>query len=309
MTTTQPESSESHYEEILYSASDRVATITLNVPEKRNRLSYMMRREIINAVRTAEEDDNVTVIVIRANGPSFSAGYDLSTGPKTPGGDSARPRSGTHYYRDDGVRPEQWVNATEFNDWTDQWARSCVRDWYTIWNLLKPVVAMVHGHCVAGGTELMSMCDIAFVADDARIGYPPMRGMTTPDVPYFPWKMSMAHAKYLQLTGNSVTGAEAASMGWVAKSFPADQLEAETMREVRVISSIAPGLLAANKHSVNQAYEIQGMKTHFDQSWSWHVLSGNYRPGAHTFREKLDAGGLKAALEWRDGAFRAEGFI
>jgi enoyl-CoA hydratase len=300
-------SSDSSYEEILYTVSDRVATITLNVPEKRNRLSYSMRREIICALRIAEEDDDVTLVLIRGNGPSFSSGYDLSPSPKATGSGSG-PRSGTHSYQDDGVRPERWVNAAEFNDWTDQWARSCVRDWYTIWDLLKPVVAMVHGHCVAGGTELMSMCDIAFVADDARIGYPPMRGMSTPDVPYFPWKMSMAHAKYLQLTGNSVTGAEAARMGWVVKSFPADQLEAETMRELRAISSIAPALLAANKHSVNQAYEIQGMKTHLDQSWSWHVLSGDYRPGARTFREKLDAGGLKAALEWRDGAFRKEGF-
>lgn len=310
MTTTQQRPSDAAYEEILYSVADRVATITLNVPDKRNRLSYLMRREIIEALRGAEEDDDVTVVLIRANGPSFSAGYDLSRAPKaSPSTDGERPPSGAHYYRDDGIRPEQWVNAAEFNGWTDQWARSCVRDWYTVWNLLKPVVAMVHGHCVAGGTELMSMCDIAFVADDARIGYPPMRGMTTPDVPYFPWKMSMAHAKYLQLTGNSVSGAEAARMGWVVKSFPADDLEAETMRELRAISSIAPGLLAANKHSVNQAYEIQGMKTHFDQSWSWHALSGNFRPGARTFREKLDADGLKEALDWRDGAFRDEGFV
>ena len=305
MTTTDPATPATAYEEILYSTVDRVATITLDVPEKRNRLSYLMRREIIHALRVAEQDDDVAVVLIRANGPSFSAGYDLSTGPKT----SGPPPSGANYYRDDGVRPERWVDAAEFDGWTDQWARSCVRDWYTIWDLLKPVVAMVHGHCVAGGTELMSMCDIAFVADDARIGYPPMRGMTTPDVPYFPWKMTMAQAKYLQLTGNSVTGAEAARMGWVVKSFPADRLEAETMRELRALSSIAPGLLAANKHSVNQAYEIQGMKTHFDQSWSWHALSGNVRPGARAFREKLDAAGLKAALEWRDGKFRDEGFI
>ncbi|MCW0216120.1 MAG: enoyl-CoA hydratase-related protein [Pseudonocardia sp.] len=291
------------YEEILYSVADRLATITLNVPDKRNRLSYLMRREIIHALRTAEADDDVAVVLIRANGPSFSAGYDLSTGPKTSG------KQTRDYFRDDGVRPERWVDAAEFDGWTDQWARSCVRDWYTIWDLLKPVVAMVHGHCLAGGTELMSMCDIAFVADDARIGYPPMRGMTSPDVPYFPWKMTMAHAKYLQLTGNSVTGAEAARMGWVVKSFPADRLEEETLRELRAISSIAPALLSANKHSVNQAYEIQGMKTHFDQSWSWHSFSGGVRPGARTFREKLDAGGLQAALDWRDGAFRAEGFI
>ncbi|WP_103379699.1 enoyl-CoA hydratase-related protein [Pseudonocardia dioxanivorans] len=302
--STEPPSVGAPYREILYSTADRIATITLNVPDKRNRLSYLMRREILHALRTAEQDDDVTVVLIRANGPSFCAGYDLSSGPKT----SARPAEGARYYRDDGIRPERWVSAAEFDDWTDQWARSCVRDWYTIWDLLKPVVAMVHGHCVAGGTELMSMCDIAFVADDAVIGYPPMRGMTTPDVPYFPWKMSMAQAKYLQLTGNSVTGAEAARMGWVVKSFPADSLDAETQRELRAISSIAPGLLAANKHSVNQAYEIQGMKTHFDQSWSWHALSGNLRPGARAFREKLDEGGLRAALDWRDGAFRAEGF-
>ena len=303
MTAPETRPADPPYEEILYSVADRVATITLNVPDKRNRLSYLMRREIITALRDAEQDDDVTVVLIRANGPSFSGGYDLSTGPKTSG------KQRSSYYRDDGVRPERWVDAEEFDGWTDQWARSCVRDWYNIWDLLKPVVAMVHGHCVAGGTELMSMCDIAFVADDARIGYPPMRGMTTPDVPYFPWKMSMAQAKYLQITGNSVTGAEAARMGWVVKSFPAEELETETMRELRAISSIAPGLLAANKHSVNQAYEIQGMKTHFDQSWSWHALSGAVRPGAKTFREKLDEGGLKSALEWRDGAFREEGFI
>lgn len=297
------------YQEILYSVADRVASITLNVPDKRNRISYLMRREIIEALRRAEEDDDVTVVLVRASGPAFSAGYDLSRSPRQAADDCTPPPSGATYYRDDGVRPEQWVDSAEFNDWTDQWARSCVRDWYTIWNLLKPVVAMVHGHCIAGGTELMSMCDIAFVADDARIGYPPMRGMSTPDVPYFPWKMSMAHAKYLQLTGNSVTGAEAARMGWVAKSFPADQLEAETMRELRAISSIAPGLLAANKHSVNQAYEIQGMRTHLDQSWSWHALSSRFRPGAGTFRDKLEDGGLKAALDWRDGAFRDEGYI
>jgi enoyl-CoA hydratase len=306
MTDTVAQSTDEGYQEILYSVADRIATITLNMPDKRNRLSYRLRREVINALRTAERDDDVTVVLIRANGPSFCAGYDLSpSAPEEPVGPAAEAK----YYRDDGIRPEQWVDGAEFNNWTDQWARSCVRDWLNIWNLLKPVVAMVHGHCVAGGTELMSMCDIVFVAEDARIGYPPMRGMTTPDVPYFPWKMSMANAKYLQLTGNSVTGEEAVRIGWVAKAFPADKLEEETMRELRAMSSIAPALLAANKHSVNQAYEIQGMKTHFDQSWSWHAFSGTFRPGAHTFGEKLRDGGLKNALEWRDGPFQAEGFI
>jgi enoyl-CoA hydratase len=303
-TASEGDESPAGYQEILYSVADRIATITLNQPDRRNALTFRLRREIIDALRTAESDDDVTVILIRANGPSFSGGYALGGKPKP----DADPSVPVKSYWDDGTRPEKWIDSEEFDGWTDQWARSCLRDWMNVWELLKPVVAMVHGHCLAGGTELMSMCDIAFVADDAQIGYPPMRGMTSPDIPYFPWKMTMAQAKYLQLTGNSVTGAEAAAMGWVAKSFPADQLEEQTMRELRAISHIAPSLLAANKESVNQAYEIMGMRTHFNQAWAMHSLSGALRPGARDFSQHLREGGLKAALAWRDGPARAEGF-
>ena len=169
------------------------------------------------------------------------------------------------------------------------------------------MVVKAHGYCLAGGTEILSMADIAFVADDARIGYPPMRGMTTPDTLYFPWKMSMARAKYLQLTGNSVTGREAAEMGWVAKSFPPEQLEEAVMRELRPMTQIAPDLLAANKQSVNQAYEIMGFRTALSMGWQWHALSSRLRPNAGQFAEKMREGGLKAALDWRDGPFKREG--
>ena len=277
------------YENILYSVQDRIARVMLNAPEKRNALSFRMRDEFVSALKRAEADDDVSLVLIDAAGPSFCSGYDLS--PPDPG------------YRKDGM-----VASKHFDNWTDQFARSCVRDWMTIWDLLKPVVAKIHGHCVAGGTEILSMADIAFVADDARIGYPAMRGMTTPDTMYFPWKMPMAQAKYLQLTGNSVTGREAAEMGWVAKSFPADELDDAVMRELRPMSQIAPDLLAANKHSVNQAYEIMGFRTALAQGWQWHVLSSRVRPGAGGFGEAMREGGLKAALEWRDGAFREEGF-
>ncbi len=277
------------YETILYSVFDRIAHITMNRPEKRNALSFQMRREMVDALRTAEADDEVAVVLIDGAGTSFCSGYDITPGQVQ-----------TDY-------PAGWVSSNYYQPWTDQFARSCMRDWLTIWDLLKPVVAKVHGFCVAGGTEVMSMCDIAFVADDAQIGYPPMRGMTTPDVQYFPWKMSMARAKYLQITGNSVTGKEAAEMGWVAKSFPAEQLEQQTMRELRAISSIAPDLLAANKASVNQAYEIMGFRTALNTGWQWHALSGHLRPGAGDFGKISREQGLKAALEWRDGAFRREG--
>ena len=272
---------------IIYAVEDRVARITLNRPEKRNALDTTLRNEIVDALRTAERDDEVSVVLIDGAGPSFCSGYDI-----TPTGSG---------------RPSEYVSQRWFDGWTDQFTRSCMRDWLTIWDLLKPVVAQVHGHCVAGGTELMSMCDIAFAADDATIGYPPMRGMTTPDVQYFPWKLGMARAKYLQLTGNSISGKQAAEWGWVAKSFPADQLESETMREVQALASIAPDLLAANKLSLNQSYEIMGFRAALSTAPQWHALTSRLRPGAGDFGTISREQGLRAALDWRDRPFRERG--
>jgi enoyl-CoA hydratase len=273
---------------ILYSVADRVARITLNRPEKRNALSFALRRQLIDAVREAEADDAVTVVLIDGAGPSFSAGYDLAD--------------------QRAEMPPGWVESEHFDSWTDQFARSISRDWIVLWDLLKVVVAKVHGYCLAGGTELMSMCDIAFVADDATIGYPPMRAMSTPDTLYFPWKLSMAQAKYLQLTGNSVTGKEAAAMGWVAKSFAAEELEDQVQRELRPLAQVDPALLAANKASVNQAYELMGMRTHLLGAWQWHQLTSRDRRRAGEFGAVSREQGLRAAIDWRDGPFRQEGF-
>lgn len=275
------------YTSIMYRVEDRIARITMNRPEKRNALNATMRNEIVDALRTAERDDEVSVVLIEGAGPSFCSGYDI-----TPDGSG---------------RPTEYVSSKWFDAWTDQFTRSCVQDWLTIWDLLKPVVAKVHGYCLAGGTEVMSMCDVAFVADDAQIGYPPMRGQTTPDTMYFPWKMPMARAKYLQLTGNSISGKQAAEWGWVAKSFPADQLEEQTLKELRAMASISPDLLAANKLSLNQTYEIMGFRTSLATAAQWHALSGRMRPGAGEFTRISQEQGLRAALDWRDKPFRDAG--
>ena len=165
------------YRFIVYRVEERIARITLNRPEKRNALSMPMRDEITGALRRAERDDEVTLVLVDGAGPSLCSGYDM-----TP--DRSQP-----------YEKEGWVASKHFDSWTDQYARSCVRDWLVAWDLLRPVIAKVHGYCLAGGTELMSMRDIAFVADNAQIGYPPMRGMTTPDTLYFPWKMTMGRAR------------------------------------------------------------------------------------------------------------------
>ncbi|BCB89882.1 enoyl-CoA hydratase-related protein [Phytohabitans suffuscus] len=281
------------FDNILYAVEDRIATITLNRPEKRNALSPALRNDVVAALKHAEADDEVTVVLIQGAGEAFCAGYDMNS---YAGGQA------------DPERPAGWNHSPLFESWTGQFPRSCLRDWLTIWDLLKPVVAKVHGYCLAGGSELMSMCDIVFAAEDAVIGYPPTRAQATPDIEYFPWKMSMAQAKYLQLTGNSITGARAEQIGWIAKSFPAAELDEQVMRELRPMSRIHPAMLAANKATLNQSYEAMGFRAALQGSVPWYVLSRSFRPGGGEFQRMAAAEGLKTALKWRDGAFKAEGF-
>lgn len=281
------------YENILYGVEERIATITLNRPEKRNALSPALRREVIHALRAAEADDDVTLVLIQGAGPAFCAGYDMNS---YAGGDD-RPE-----------RPDGWNHSELFESWTGQFPRSCLRDWLTIWDLLKPVVAKVHGHALAGGSELMSMCDIVFAADDCLIGYPPTRAQSTPDIEYFPWKLSMAQAKYLQLTGNSITGKRAEELGWIARSFPADELDEQVMRELRPLATLHPAMLAANKLSLNQSYEVMGFRAALNSVVPWYAIARSFRPGAGEFQTKAARDGLRSALQWRDQAFRDEGF-
>jgi enoyl-CoA hydratase len=282
------------YENILYDVAERIATITLNRPDKRNALSPGLRREVVHALKAAEDDDDVTVVLIQGAGSAFCAGYDMNS---YAGGD------------DQPERPEGWNHSELFENWTGQFPRSCLRDWLTIWDLLKPVVAKVHGYALAGGSELMSMCDIVFAAEDAVLGYPPTRAQSTPDIEYFPWKMSMAQAKYLQLTGNSVTGKRAEELGWIAKSFPADALDEQVMRELRPMAKLHPAMLAANKQALNQSYETMGFRAALQAAVPWYVLARSFRPGAGEFQRMAAKDGLKAALQWRDGAFKDEGFM
>lgn len=274
------------------STTGRVRRITLDRPDVGNALSWRMRRAIVEALRDADDDPEIAVVQLDAEGDSFCVGYDLK-----------EPYGG----RQDRAADAGWVVDANLERWTDQFARSLLRDWLTGWDLLKPVVAVARGNVLGGGVDLLLMADVAFVATDARIGYPPMRAMSTPDVPVLAWRTTQARAKYLQLTGNSLTGEEAAAWGLVAKAFPEEDLERRADAEIRAIASIDSALLAANKHQVNEAYEAMGMRSHLARAWSWHALSSSLRPRHADFFERAATDGPKAALAWMNGPFEGEG--
>jgi enoyl-CoA hydratase len=257
----------------------KVRRITLNRPEKRNALNNRLRAELFDALRKADADGAIAVSIIRGAGPSFSAGYDLSA--------------------DNSLdQPYQTAGGP------GQWSRHVVEGWFAIWDLAKPVVAQVHGYCLAGGSELATACDVVYVAEDAQIGYPPVRLMSPPDMQYHPWLVGMRRAMELMLTGDAMTGRQAAEWGYATRAFPAAELDARTLEFAERAAKIPLELQQLNKRSVHRAMEIMGIRAAIRAGTEIQALaftteaSREYRAG---FRR--DGGSVREQLDRRDAAF------
>ncbi|HEX7968328.1 MAG TPA: enoyl-CoA hydratase-related protein [Stellaceae bacterium] len=212
-----------------------VRRLTMNRPEKRNALNNALRGAILAALEASDRDPAIRVTVLRGAGPCFSAGYDL-------GADNAQDQP---YYSPGGA---------------GQWARHVVEGWFRIWDLAKPVIAQVHGYCLAGGSELATACDIVYVAEDAQIGYPPVRLMSPPDMQFHPWLVGMRQAMESMLTGDAMTGVEAAAKGFANRAFPAAELDGAVLAIAERVAKIPSELQQLNKRAVHRAMEIMGAR-------------------------------------------------
>jgi enoyl-CoA hydratase len=258
----------------------RVRRITMNRPDKRNSLIHPLRGAILETLRAHDQDPDVSVTIIRGAGPSFSAGYDLGGGNEgldmpyyTPGGEGA-------------------------------WPRHVTEGWMSIWDLAKPVIAQVHGYCLAGGTELATACDVVYVADDAQIGYPPVRLMSPPDMQYHPWLVGMRRAMELMLTGDAMSGREAAEWGYATRSFPLAELESRTLDFAERAAKVPVELQQLNKRSVHRAMEIMGARAAMRAGTEIQALAFTTEASkAYMSTFRRDGGSVKAQLDHRDTMF------
>ena len=185
--------------------AENVQRITLNRPEKRNPLSNELRTEMFHALESGDQDPDVRVTIIRGAGPCFSAGYDLQSNVA----------EDQPFYTAGGLA---------------NWPRHVVEGFFKIWDMGKPVIAQVHGYCLAGGTELATACDLVYVAEDAKIGYPVVRSISPPDNQFYPWIVGMRRAMEMMLTGDHISGLEAVESGFANRAFPEADLDAEVLR-------------------------------------------------------------------------------
>ena len=254
-----------------------VRRLTLNRPEKRNALSNELRGAIFAALELADADDAVRVTVLRGAGSCFSAGYDLS--------------------REGGKQPLPFQTAAG----AGQWARHVVDGCFRIWDLAKPVIAQVHGWCLAGGSELATACDLVYVACDAQVGYPPVRMMSPPDNQFHAWLCGLRPAMEMMLTGDAVSGTEAVRVGFANRAFAADVLENEVLAVAERIAKIPTDVQQMNKRSVHRAMEMMGLRAAIRAGTEIQALALATLSSKEAFARVRDD--LKEGLSARDAAF------
>ncbi len=253
-----------------------VSRITLNRPESRNALNNTLRGEIYSTLEANDTDESIRVTVIRGAGKAFCAGYDLKSNTN-----AERP---FHTAGGDG-----------------SWARHVVEGAFRVWDLAKPVIAQVHGYCLAGGTELATSCDLVYVAKDAKIGYPVVRSMSPPDNQFFPWIVGMRKAMEMMLTGDAISGEDSVQYGFANRAFPSENLEEEVLRVAEKIAKIPTDLEQMNKRAVHRQMELMGMRAAIRQGTEIQALAFHTESTRSHFKELRS--GLTDALSKRDGKF------
>ena len=226
---------------LLYEVRDRVALLTLNRPERLNAIGERTGRELREAVARANADDAVHVIVLRGAGRAFCAGYDL---------------------KDYAEGESPWNQGMPWDPMIDyRMMKQNTDDFMSLWRSYKPTIAQVHGYAVAGGSDIALCCDLAVMAEDAQIGYPPARVWGCPTTAMWVFRLGAEKAKRMLLTGDLVDGREAKAMGLVLDAVPAPLLEARVMELARRIAGVPKNQLMMQKLMINQAYDNMGLAT------------------------------------------------
>ena len=223
--------------------------------------------------------------MVKGAGSCFSAGYDLS---------------GFASARED--REESTHRGTSTID-DDSWQlERSQRLRMALFDMHKPSIAQVHGYCLAGGTDIALLCDMVIVADDATIGFPPARDLGALPNNMWLYNAGPQWAKRLTLTGDTVTGAEAAKIGLALKSIAPDLLEGEVEGLLDRMAMVDPDLLSANKRIVNLGLEIMGART-LQRIAAENDARGHLARSAQSFAGKVRENGLKETLLERDRPF------
>ncbi|OBG28765.1 crotonase/enoyl-CoA hydratase family protein [Mycobacterium sp. 852002-51057_SCH5723018] len=270
---------------ILYAKSGSVVTITLNRPEQLNTIRPELVLGLDNALRQANLDGDVKVIVLEGAGDSFCAGADFSAGLE-------------HFvsFRESGYDPGMDMFAAT-NSYLSAFPR-----FMGLWRGLKPTIAKVHGYCLGAGSDLALCADLVIASDDARFGTPYARVWGCHMTGMWVYRLGLAKAKYYALTGESLSGKQAAEADLINFSCPLEELDERVAALAEKLATIPLTQLAAMKLIVNQAYDNMGLQS---TQTLGPILDGIMRntPEGRAFVRLAAEEGVPRAVAERDAPF------
>ena len=272
------------FQHLTYETEGRLATITLNRPERLNAIARGMPQEIREAVEKANDDNAVHCIILTGAGRSFCAGYDLV--------EFAEQKSKASGGQDALAGP--WDPMVDF-----AMMYRNTQDFMSLWRSNKPTIAKVRGHAVAGGSDIALCCDLVVMADDARIGYPPSRVWGVPTPMMWVYRLGAERAKRMLFTGDLITGKEALAMGLVSATVPEPELNEHVVALATRISAVPKNQLMMMKLVVNQSVESMGLA----QTQMFATLFdgiARHSPEGVWFKQRAEEKGFKEAVRERD---------
>ncbi len=277
------------YEMILYKKKGRIATVTLNRPEKFNTIRPPMPEELEKALAEANADDDVRVIILQGAGHSFCAGFDFS--------------ENLEHFSGWGLSgaEEAWDPGKDMRVVTSPFIGP-VPKFMSIWRSPKPVVARVQGWCVGGGSDMALLSDVIIASEDARFGTPYSRVWGCYLTGLWVYRLGLTKVKMLALTGDSISGKEAEEMGLINKAYPLEELDEKVEYWASRMAQCPTAQLAAMKLIINQAYDNMGLQS---TQILGPILDGYMRniPEGLEFVRIAKEKGVQAAVARRDGPF------
>lgn len=215
---------------------DGVRSIVLTRAAEYNTITPALRDELGAAIDDADADNAVRVILLRAEGPAFCAGYglDWSTAAQS--------------------EERQWDSVRDM-----RMMGRFVDTYMKLWYASKPTIAAVQGWCIAGGTDLVLCADIVVAGEGASFGYPPARVWGTPTTAMWVYRMGLERAKRYLLTGDEIPAPEAARIGLILEAVPDEQLQDHAMALATRMAKLPTTQLVMLKLLCNQTAENMGL--------------------------------------------------
>src|SRR5215472_160975 len=267
---------------VLYEVDDKVGIITLNRPDKLNAISRELQQALTEAFATADADPATSVVLLRAEGRSFCAGYDIG----------AKPEAGADDWRSDPTKAHAHLAPQlEFE--------------MAPWLMRKPVVASVQGHVLGGGCELVMLCDLTIAADNATFGEPEVRFSAVGPAIVMPMIIGYKKARELLYFGDQIDAKTALDLGMVNRVVPLAELREASVRYAKRLSLISPEALYTTKRAVNRVADAAGFRTalYAGLDVCGPLYATTTELGAK-FRQIATTEGVPAAVRWRSAQFR-----